>query len=517
MSFPTPENMPDLNLSTPEKSGATSSVELNETLLGSWIKRLPEDDLEKYTELYLDALKGFNQTNNDEHQQSIMLDLFRKPLNDLLFSLTPLKLSKIYPDLDERNKIIAALAELMAELALGYNQLIIKSGKKIANLTRNPIAIFAVNRACEQLSYMALHAYKFNREVPSRVFNELHQLYQLALFADIEKKIPFINQRQRLQAHSSFKERYAQILLLSISNPYGLKSGEVLHAYQIMQQFAVAAQIAPLPMGAEVIAGQFYINCLADKIPLASRLPMLDNQTQPPTMILDTKPALGIVDTLLKQASGSIESPATIDRNVLKQLIPYFNTSYERKQQRIPVTGNKHVSLTIGLSAIHQTLMDARIRADEDVSVSDLQWKILNKNKKGYLVCRRDVVGNQKLNVGDFVAINEENPTEKSLIKLACIRWMKTDLNDETKLGLDTVDGDPIAVKYSLDSLSKIRPAILFPETNQAASLITVAGVYKRDKMIHIIPKKKRFQLNIKLNKLIDRNNSFERFTFRDV
>jgi hypothetical protein len=516
MSFPTPENMPDLNLSTPDKGGANSSVELNETLLGSWIKRLPEDDLEKYTELYLDALKGFNQTNSNGQRQSIMLDIYRAPLNDLLFSLTPFKLSQIYPDLDDRNNLIDVLAELMAELALGYKKLVIESGKKIANLTRNPIAIFAINRACEQLGYMALHAYKFNREVPNKVFHELHQLYQSALLAEVEKKIPFINQRQRLQAKSSLKERYCQILLLSISNPYGLKGGEVLHAYHIMQQFAVAAQIAPLPMGAEVVAGQFYINCLADKVPLPSELPMLENQTQPPTLVLDTKPAIGIVDSLLKQASVSTESAEVIDRNVLKQLIPYFNTAYERKQPRIPVT-NTQVRLATGLAAIYQTLLNSRSLPNEEREAQDLSWDVLNKSKTGYLVCRLDVVGNQELKVGDFVAINEMDSSEKILTKLACVRWMKTDFNDKTQLGIDIIEGEPMAVRYSLDSMSKIRPAILVPETNQPASLITVAGVYKRDKTIHIIPKKKRFQLNIMLNKLIDRNTSFERFTFRDV
>ncbi|RKZ95800.1 MAG: hypothetical protein DRQ40_02755 [Gammaproteobacteria bacterium] len=517
MSFPTPENMPDLNLSTPEREGANSSVDQNEALLGGWIKRLPKDDLEKYTELYLDALKGFNQTSSNEQQQSIMLDLYRAPLNDLLFSLTPFKLSQIYPDLNDRNNIIDALTELMAELALGYKKLVIESGKKIANLTRNPIAIFAINRACEQLGYMALHAYKFNREVPNKVFNELHQLYQLALLAEVEKKIPFINQRQRLQAKSSFKERYCQILLISISNPYGLKSGEVLHAYHIMQQFSVAAQIAPLPMGAEVVAGQFYINCLADKTPLPSELPMLENQTQPPTLVLDTKPAIGIVDSLLKQASVSIESAEAIDRNVLKQLIPYFNTSYERKQKRMPVTGNAQVCLTTGLEAIHKTLMDTRSLPDDEHVAQDLSWDILNKNKTGYLLCRQDIVGNQELNVGDFVAISEVNATEKTLTKLACIRWIKTDFNNKTKLGLDIIEGEPMAVRYSLDSMSKIRPAILLPETSQAASLITMAGVFKRDKTIHIIPKKKRFQLNIMLNRLLNKNASFERFTFRDI
>ncbi len=243
---------------------------------------------------------------------------------------------------------------------------------------------------------------------------------------------------------------------------------------------------------------------------------MLENQTQPPTLVLDTKPAIGIVDSLLKQASVSTESAEKIDRNVLSQLIPYFNTAYERKQPRIPVT-NTQVRLITGLAVIHQTLMDARSLPDEGHAAQDLPWDILNKSKTGYLVCRRDVVGNQELKVGDFVAINEMDSTEKTLIKLACVRWMKTDFNDKTELGLEIIEGEPMAVRYSLDSMSKIRPAILLPETSQSASLITVAGVYKRDKTIHIIPKKKRFQLNIMLNKLIDRNTSFERFTFRDI
>ena len=165
MSFPFPDNMPELNLRIPSELG-NSSVELNGGLLQHWIKQLPKNDLESFIQLYLDALKRFNQNETEEQQRLTLLDLYREPLNKLLFILTPAKLAKLFPNLSDQNSIITDLADLMSELAIGYKIVIVKSEQKNSNLKLNVVALLAINRACEQLSYMALHAYKFYRALP---------------------------------------------------------------------------------------------------------------------------------------------------------------------------------------------------------------------------------------------------------------------------------------------------------------------------------------------------------------
>ncbi|MBE9532522.1 MAG: hypothetical protein IMF04_00220, partial [Proteobacteria bacterium] len=380
------------------------------------------------------------------------------------------------------------------------------------------VALLAINRACEQLNYMVLHAYKFYRSIPVRALNELHQLYQLTLTSDVEEKLPFVN--EQLQSDTSFKEYYCQILLVSISNPYGLNSGEVLDAYHMMAQLTAIVEVSPLPMGAKVVAGHFYINCLSDRAPMPSVLPTIANQAQPPALVLNTKPALIVVDSLFQQAKNTDGTATVIDITLLKKLIPYLNTSYERKQARVPVTGNKNAYLAIGLASVHQCLSDVDGVSDDVLTLLNQAWGILNKNSAGYLVERHGVIETQPMAIGNLLSIFEANTAgKKPLMKLAFIRWLKTDHHGKTKLGLEIIEGEPIAVHYNLQDNEKSEPAILMPEIsriNSPASLITKVGIFDQGRILQIKPKNKRFQFNVTVKSLVDKSDNFERFTFND-
>ena len=517
MSFSLPENMAELNLGIPSDQDSISSVELNPNLLRHWIKELPSNDLDEFIQLYSNALKRFNLNQLDIQQRLILLDLYREPLNKLLFQFSLEQLLKQIPELANRNKIIDALAKLMSDIAIGYKIAVVDSGEKNSNLKNNPIAQFAINRACQQLNYMVLHAYKFHLEVPARVFHELHQLYQLTMAADVEHTIPLID--QNLQTVSSFKHLYSQIMLVSISNPYGLTGSSVLTAYQIMGRLAAVTEISPLPLNAKATAGHFYINCLSDHLPTPSVLPVLENQTQPPALVLNTKPVLVIVDSIFQQPKNVQDPTQESEKDLLKALIPYLNTSYERKQPRIEVTGNKQAYIAIGLTAVHQCLSQVRSLPDETIDNLNKPWNILNKNSSGYLLYRQDVIDHQQMAIGDFIGVFEPNSKGKSLARIAFIRWMKTDHNGKTKMGLSLIEGNPVSVHYAIDTDDSFQPALLLPEINrikQAASLLTTTDVFSPNRNLTIRPKKKLFQFRMTISSLLSSGNNYEHFSLSD-
>ena len=519
MSFELPDNMSNLNLSVPTERGSSSGIELNESLLHHWIKQLPKNDLVKYTNMYLTALKTFNRNIVNEKERLLLLDLYRKPLNSLLFSLTIPKLAATISDSNTRLQIINALTELMNELAMGYKIVVNDASEQSINLKLNLVAQLAINRACEQLSYMALHAYKFYQTVPARVFKELHQLYQLSLHANVADITPTLDQQTK--ALRSIHQRYAQILLVSICNPYGLTSGHVLEAYFIMEQLIDDVEILPLPKDHEASAGHFYINCLSDRTPTPTVLPTIEDQAQPPTLILNTKPLLIIADSLFQQSNKNQITEDTINIHLFKQLIPFLNTSYQRKQLRLPVTGNEQVYLAFGLTAIHHCMSNLDKLTDADYENYKSPWKILNKNSYGYLVNRQSVENYHDIKVGDFIGIFErqKSPEKAGSPSIASIRWLRTDADDNTKTGLEIIDGEPIAVYFSLDDSEQRHPALLLPEiggNHQAASLITSPGVYIPQQTLHIKTKRKRFNFSVIIDKLLDQNSNFERFTFTD-
>lgn len=518
MSFSLPDNMPELNLSIPAERGSVGNVELNDSLLRHWIKRLPRNNILEFTQMYLDALLRFNRNQLDTKERLALLDLYREPLNKLLFSASLPDLLKSSTNNANQKLITDSLTASMAELAIGYKIVIIDAGKRHNNLKMNPVAKLAINRACEQLSFMALHAYKFYQTVPARVFKELHQLYQLVSFNNLAEAVPIVD--QKLQADYSFKHRYIQILLVSISNPYGLKQGDVFEAYNLMDQLAPEAELQPLTGEQVSTAGHFFINCLSDRTPTPTVLPMMENQAHPPTLILNTKPVLVLVDTLFEQASNNPSLNNTANIELLKQLAPYLNTSYQRKQQREPVTGNLQAQLAFGLTDIHHCLTKTNSAADENNSIKT-QWDILNKNSYGYLITRQYVENCHNLKIGDFVGIIEQHPTAKrTTVKLASIRWLRTDNDQNTKVGLKTIEGDPIAVQYSLLDDVSLHPALLLPEMSrllfQPASLITAPGVFSPKQILQIKTRKKSLNFSLEIDSLIDQNSAFERFTFRD-
>lgn len=513
MTFQYPDTMPPLSLNVPKQTGI-SGIELNESLLHHWIKQLPENNLESFIELYLVALQRFNTNQLDQKQRLRLLDIYRQPLNQLVFRLSPQKLRERIPAPNRRNAVISSLTQLMSELATGYKVVIVEANQTHSNLKLAPIAQLAINRACEQLSYIVLHAYKFYRTPLGRVFHDVHQLYQLTLTSSVEKIIPIVE--SNLRATVSFKDLYSQLMLVCICNPYGLHSGKVLDAYKLMAKLAPEADISPLPPTTKATSGHFYINCLSDRIPTPSILPMTENQTQPPALIFNTKPILSLVDTLFQQAKKA-DTPE-VDINLLKQITPFLNTSYERKQVRVPITGNKWAYLAYGIEAVHTSLM----HSDPLPNDTDSNWEILNKNRSGYLISQTLSESSpvNSISIGDFIGIFEPNPTgKKPLSRVGFVRWMRIDKHDNIKMGLSLIEGDAVSIQYTIDDDPISKSGLFFPEIQriqQAASLITEKGDFVPNAKVTIIPKKKRFTFSMAVAHLLSQGNNYQHFTLKE-
>lgn len=80
--------MPSLNLSIPAVHDNTGSIELNESLLRHWLDKLPKNNLPQLLEIYRDVLQRFN-SNQVPLKDRLLLDIYRGPLNQFLFTLTP--------------------------------------------------------------------------------------------------------------------------------------------------------------------------------------------------------------------------------------------------------------------------------------------------------------------------------------------------------------------------------------------------------------------------------------------
>ena len=518
MSFPLPDNMPSLSLSIPTDRQALGNVELNEELLKHWIRRLPSNDPIAFTQHYLDALRRLNSNDVGEVARMKLLDIYREPFNKALLGLPLAKLQKLVKSTEKRLKLIDDMGEVLNELAKGYKIVIVEADAKSNNLKLKPLAHMAIYRAIEQLSLRAIYSFQYYRTLPERLFRELHQLFMLTEAAGIADKPPFVNTQYK--AEFSVQQRYTQLLLTTICNPYGLANGEVLRSYQLMLQLAPAARVLLLPEEAKPESGHFYINCLSDRAPAPSVLPVMEDNNRPPTLMIDTKPILSRVDALFEQAKEQGEHhPAAANIRLLRQIVPFLNTSYQRKQPRVPVEGVTQTYLAVGLENIHHAVTETVELPIQNDAWLNSPWEVLNKNSYGYLLQKRKVKLAHDLNIGDFVGILNIDESKRKLM-LASIRWQRTDDFSQTKLGLKFLHGDPIPVMFTLENDERRMPAFLIRENGlyqQPAMLITQVGICQQGKKLTIKTGKKRFNFTVQPKRLLTQNDSFESFTFTDV
>jgi hypothetical protein len=172
---------PELNLSVPDKWASIDCVELNEALLNDRLKSLPVKNLVAYVEEFQQSLSRFHLNQLDSQQRLVLLDIYRRPLNALLFGGRLDSLLEGVIDLEQRNRCIETSQTIFCSLAMGYKIVVVETLKKEADLRLNQLALMAINRAAEQLSLCALFAYRFYLSVPAKVLRELHQIYSFCI------------------------------------------------------------------------------------------------------------------------------------------------------------------------------------------------------------------------------------------------------------------------------------------------------------------------------------------------
>lgn len=510
------DNLPELNLGIAKNRVRTDCVELNEALIREWVKELPENDLERYCSIYLAALTRFNDNQLDAQQRLILLDCYSAPLVSLANKIAVSERNNTVGEAEKWNELVAAVSELLLVLAMGYKIVVADAISKERNLKLNSLALMAVNRTVEQLGYSVMFAYKFYQSPPQKVFNELHQLYLLALKSNVEDRKPKLAGQN--MASRTIKDMYGQLMLISICNPYGLAKGAVSKAYQIMSDIGSTIDIRPMGEDEKTLAGHFYINCLSDKPPTPSMLRKLDEQAHPPTLVLDTKPALVKFDLVFQRSQTADFSIKGVEIELLKQLAPYLNTSYERKQYRTDLVDEQALVLDIGLESVYQSISTKNSSKQAESEKSSKEWRVLNKNSSGYLISKSSLVARHDISVGDLVGVTEQRE-HQPVIKIGFIRWLKTNHHNVTKMGLTLIEGQPISVEYELKNGSLPKKGLFMPEVNrinQPASLISDKGGFSFNEKLMIKPLKKRFKFDMKMSRLLAEGQNFEHFSLVD-
>ncbi len=446
-------------------------------LLEAWVNQLPKDANQRASTL----LKNITPLCSIKLKPMLMLQLleiYRAAIQDLLFTRD---ISAVKRDLyatTENLRAIRSVSDLIAKLSIGYQQLARQPYEQGATPANDNLLLFCLNRAAEQQALLILHAFQYYRKAPPGAWHWLHQQYLYQEQAGTLHQSVTLKEKYQSQ---SFHEFYLQITLTALADPYSLARFDVFRLFRLMTEFTDKVETAMLSdklvntTSNFMLTGHFCIDADSDQMPQ----PMVKTPTsvrqRATTRLLNTQPALLHVENLFKDAKSRPQASLDAELRLLKKIIPQLNTTHERRYHRLDSAKHRTVKLVHGISAIHQSLRGDMTNA--------LEWHMANQSSGG-MMAKRATEGCYPLNIGDFVGIFEQDLA----VKLATVRWLFTDMDSETVVGLELIEGKPVPVFCTPDGEAEQHPALIMPndKPQEPAAMITEKGLYSPKRRLRV-------------------------------
>jgi len=125
-------------------------------------------------------------------------------------------------------------------------------------------------------------------------------------------------------------------------------------------------------------------------------------------------------------------------------------------------------------------------------------------------MAKRQTEGSYHLNIGDFIGVFESDFE----VKLATIKWLHIDIDGETTIGMELIEGKPIPVVCTPDGEAAQHPALLLPskDPQSPSTMITEKGLYSPKRRIRV--KDDEAPYVIIASGMIDSTLDYEQFNY---
>ncbi len=495
--------LPSLDFSTPEKSNSSPNTITEPDLLSQWLKQLPENDSDKIISATLGNLTPLNRTNIPVIQRLILLDIYRRPIRNLVFNRDLTLIQREISSPAEFLKTINNLSLLLQELIIGYKIIINVFYQSGEHPNSNDQFLIAINRVSELISLLILHSYRYYRSPPAGSMQDLHQLY---LYCEASKTLDKLVSVKGTSITRSFFHNYRQLMLSNIAEPFNLEKHDIFRLFNIMEKMADQVKVSRLSAtqikasSKLTLASNFYISCTSDQPPHPLSSINFEDRSLPQARLINTNPVLQLIDNMAKSAK---KRDSNLDFQLLEKIRPQIDASYQRKYDRTPNSQSRLINMASGVASIHHCL------ENNELSKST-EWTIINKSEIGIMASKNND-RHHNLNIGDFVGLFESN----SAPLLAIIRWLRTDKHS-TNIGLELHSESPTAITFTPDGDTEILQGLLLEEiedSEQGPSLIVNKGTFSDNRVFHV--KEGDETYTVTTNKLLTHSLYFEHFSFK--
>ncbi|WP_438970143.1 hypothetical protein [Methylophaga sp.] len=496
-------HLPLLDLAEIEQSSKQTDIIKEPKLLQAWINQLPREANQRVSTL-LANLQSLCQFDLKPMTMLSLLEIYRTAVADLLFTRDISAVKRDIYFTTENLRAIRTTNELIAKLAVAYQQIIRFYYERGETPDNNKTLLLCLNRTTEMLALQILHSYQYYRSSPRGVWNRLHQLYLY------QEKAGTLNEAvtlKELYNSRSFFDLYTQIILTGLADPYSLAKFDVFRLFGLMEQFTDKIELGLLSLkqinttSNFMLTGHFCIDCAGDALPDPMIKTSSEIRTSDHARLLNTQPALLAIENIFRNAKNTSHASLDNELRLLKKIIPQLNTTHERRFHRLNTGKHRTIDIAHGINAVYQSLTNRLTHA--------LPWQLANQSSGG-LMAKRQTDGCYHLNIGDFIGIFED----EFQVKLATIKWLHIDIDGDTHIGLELIEGKPIPVVCTPDGEAEQHPSLIIPSDvpKTESTMITEKGLYSPKRKIRVKDDDEPYI--IVANGMIDSTLDYEQFNY---
>jgi cyclic-di-GMP-binding protein len=349
--------MNTLTVSIPAKKVSAWIAETDPKFAREWLASLPmADSTEAGREIY-QSLYTLNRLELDVHDRFDLIELYRGPVDVVTTSLQPHFNRLSLPLSSKRRQLSELIRQLHMEMANGYKLCLTDLGKSWKPWGKKLLSSTSLERALRYLGDVLLRSYQIYSPCPPGVWKEIHELYRFAETTGRHED-PIGAADEPGAEQSSVIQRYMQILLLGLCNPYQLPQNQSLQINRFLEIWAGKAKLQTnMDVGNPV--GHFLVDWTSDAPPIPfPRGAAL--QTGPHLRALNAIELVRTVHSFINhirkgRSARSLQmgldclDSACLD--LLQRLIRSWALVARRRHPRIK--RNSHVFLCVGVHALH--------------------------------------------------------------------------------------------------------------------------------------------------------------------
>lgn len=496
-----------------ERFDPPSDLELNAGAAKAWLDSLAGMRAAEAGHQVVGALATMNRSNLAFGDRLALLEVYLPAVERLIEGLEAEFGVAGLPPTSAAQEALALCRDLSMEQGYGY-KILIAEPHGVGRSDALPLLVF---RAMGALAHLLRTAYLTYTGVPEGTWLELHRLYIIAE----EARVPMLD----VKGEGSVEQRYLELLLVSLTDPYRLNPGEVSRVPEVVRAYPGLASLSTNVV-TSLGVGQFVVECDFDRPPSQS----IGDDTRPLNTNRRALSAAPLVDRLRALREELRAAPpqgtGTAATSALAELLPRLIVCWGDPPRRIEgrESTDMRVSVCVGLATLAHLVASEGEATAENANEATAEagpissWKVLNRSFGGLRLSRSGGPLPQAAAVGEVVGIRVPG---RGRWAVGVVRWLKR-LNDgSTEFGLQylghaaiSVDLAPIDPETGGLGTHAYRILVLDGEASGAQpTLLCQPGVFQELRPFQIGSRGAAYK--VRALTLIEKGSAFELFKAR--